>query len=145
MMWRDRVKLVEVLEQVNEMQGEIARLAWTRKPFGTDYDRNWVRRYCGAEPHPRVVSNLWSMPKYAFRELVERVDDLPFWGYVWWLVLRGKPYCFDDLRACRMFGCEEVEMERVRLLMFDMGWFVSAKSFPAYHRWMRAPLGVAMD
>jgi hypothetical protein len=82
------------------------------------------------------------MPRYVFPELVERVDDLAFWGYVWWLVMRGHPHYFDDVRAGRMFGVSEVEMSRVRGLMLDMGWFVPTKWDAEKHWWVREPRGL---
>lgn len=113
--------------------------------FRSTGDLGWVCRYCFAEPYPRHWERLWSMPRYVLPELVERIDDRAFWGYVWWLVMRGFPYCFDDERVSKLFKFEEAEARRVRELMMDLGWFKPLKVNAAKHWWVREPVGLAME
>lgn len=140
-----RVQLVEMLEQFEEEQGVVADRLWARElVFRSRNELGWVCRYCLSEPVPRGWEKLWSMPRYVLPELVERIDDRAFWGYVFWLVMRGHPYCFDDVRVSRMFDLGDGEAARERELMLDMGWFVPSKFDSRRHWWVREPKGVAL-
>lgn len=138
----DCVRLYELLEQLVESQGEQVRRVWREEPYGSYEEFRWVRKMCLMEPCGRWPERIWSLPRYVLVELGERLDDRIFWGYVWWLVMRGFPYCFDDDRVSRQFRVAESEARRVRELMFDMGWFVASRWDARRHYWVRKPKGL---
>lgn len=139
-----RVRLCEVLEQLVESEGEMVERRWRHEPYAGRGQFKWVWNHVVTEPVVRGPARFWSMPRYALPELIERIDDRAFWGYVFWLVMRGHPYCFDDYRISRMFDVRESEAAVARELMFDMGWFKAMKSDPRKHWWVREPKGVAL-
>ncbi len=141
-----RVRLLELCEQWVECQGEVRESLWADEPYSDWAEYDWVRSRCDANPVARFTRPVWELPRYVLPELVERIGDGAFWGYVWWLVMRGHPYCFDDYRVSRSFDVGVEEAERARRVMFDLGWFRPMKRFPEKHFWVRKPGGlVAME
>lgn len=137
----------ELLEQFEEEQGVVAKrlLAGGGLAFRSREEMGWVCRWCFSEPVPRRWERVWSIPRYVLPELVERIDDRAFWAYVWWLVMRGHPYCFDDERVSRRFKLPDGEAARAREVMMDLGWFKPMKVDPRKHWWVREPVGVALE